>query len=62
MEKLLFTISFFAISAMASTQSSTYVNGYTKSDGTFVQGYYKTTSDNTNTNNYSTKGNTNSYT
>ena len=50
------------ISALASAQSSTYVNGYTKSDGTYVQGYYKTTTDNTNTNNYSTQGNTNSYT
>ena len=62
MKKLFFTISFFAITAIASAQSTTYVNGYTKSDGTYVQGHYKTTSDNTNTNNYSTKGNTNYYT
>lgn len=62
MKKLLLTFSFFAISALASAQSTTYVNGYTKSDGTQVKGYYKTTSDNTNTNNYSTKGNTNYYT
>ena len=62
MKKLFFTISLFAITAMASAQSSTYVNGYTKSDGTYVQGYYKTTTDKTNTNNYSTQGNTNSYT
>ena len=61
MKKLIFTISFFAISAFASAQSTTYVNGYTKSNGTTVQGYYKTTSDNTNTNNYSTQGNTNPY-
>ena len=62
MKKIIFTISFIMISALASAQSSTYVNGYTKSDGTYVQGYYKTTTDNTNTNNYSTQGNTNSYT
>ena len=62
MKKLFFTICFFAISAIASAQSSTYVNGYTKSDGTYVQGHYKTTTDNTNTNNYSTQGNTNYYT
>ena len=62
MKKLIFTISFLAISAFASAQSSTYVSGYTKSDGTYVQGYYKTTSDQTNTNNYSTQGNTNVYT
>ena len=51
-----------AFTAFASAQSSTYVSGYTKSDGTYVQGYYKTTTDKTNTNNYSTQGNTNSYT
>lgn len=62
MKKLLLTIGFFAITAITSAQSTTYVKGYTKSDGTNVQGYYKTTSDNTNLNNYSTQGNTNSYT
>ncbi|MCG2791936.1 MAG: hypothetical protein L6262_00105 [Weeksellaceae bacterium] len=62
MKKLFFTISLFAVTAFVSAQSSTYVSGYTKSDGTYVQGYYKTTSDNTNTNNYSTSGNTNPYT
>ena len=62
MKKLFFTINFFVISAISFAQSSTYVNGYTKKDGTNVQGYYKTKSDNTNTNNYSTKGNTNYYT
>ena len=62
MKKLIFTLIFFATTALASAQSSTYVNSYTKSDGTYVQGHYKTTSDNTNTNNYSTQGNTNSYT
>lgn len=62
MKKLIFTVSFIAITTIALAQSSTYVSGYTKSDGTYVQGYYKTTTDNTNTNNYSTQGNTNSYT
>ena len=62
MKKLFFTISFFAITAIASAQSTRYQNGYTKSDGTYVQGHYKTSSDNTNTNNYSTQGNTNTYT
>ena len=62
MKKLLCTISFFAITSFASAQSTTYVNGYTKSDGTYVQGHYKTTTDKTNTNNFSTSGNTNTYT
>jgi len=62
MKKLILSISFFAITAFASAQSSTYVSGYTKSDGTYVQGYYRTSTDNTNTNNYSAQGNTNPYT
>lgn len=59
MKKLIFTISLFAVTVFVSAQSTTYQKGYTKSDGTYVAGYYKTTSDNTNTNNYSTQGNTN---
>jgi hypothetical protein len=62
MKKIIFTISFFAITAFVSAQTTTYVQGYVKQDGTYVQGYYKTTSDYTNTNNYSTQGNTNPYT
>jgi hypothetical protein len=59
MKKLIFTISLFAITVIASAQSTTYQNGYTKSDGTYVTGHNKTTSDKTNINNYSTQGNTN---
>lgn len=44
------------------TPTTTYQNAYFKKDGTFVEGHYKTTIDNTNTNNFSTKGNTNIYT
>jgi hypothetical protein len=62
MRKFLLSVGFLAISALVSAQSTTYVNGYTKQDGTYVQGHYKTSSDNSNTNNYSTKGNTNPYT
>jgi hypothetical protein len=39
-----------------------YVKGYTRSNGTYVQGHHRTTSDNTVNNNYSTSGNTNPYT
>ncbi|MCF8450688.1 MAG: hypothetical protein K9G49_12530 [Taibaiella sp.] len=40
-----------------------YQNGYVKpTTGTYVEGHYKTTSNNTNTDNYSTRGNTNTYT
>lgn len=62
MKKLLFTLSLFAFTAIASAQQTTYQSAYTKADGTYVSGSYKTTPDNTNTNNYSTQGNTNPYT
>jgi hypothetical protein len=38
------------------------VRSYTKSNGTLVESYYRTRSDNTKSNNYSTKGNINPYT
>lgn len=40
----------------------TYVDPYTRKDGTTVQGHHKTTPDNNPYNNYSTKGNVNPYT
>lgn len=43
-------------------QSSTYVHGYTRSNGTYVQGYYRTTPNSTRNDNYSTVGNVNPYT
>lgn len=42
--------------------SSTYVNGYTKSNGTYVQGHYRSSQNSTNHDNYSTSGNYNPYT
>jgi antitoxin component YwqK of YwqJK toxin-antitoxin module len=39
-----------------------WVNGYYRSDGTHVQGYYRTAPNNTNRDNFSTKGNINPYT
>lgn len=39
-----------------------YVEGYYRSDGTFVQGHYRTKPNNTINDNYSTKGNINPYT
>ena len=39
-----------------------YVRGYTKQNGTVVQGYHRSTPDNTVNNNYGTAGNTNPYT
>lgn len=39
-----------------------YQSGYQRNDGTLVQSHYKTVSNHTNWDNYSTRGNTNSYT
>lgn len=39
-----------------------YVEGYTRSDGTYVKGHYRTSPDSTINNNYSTQGNINPYT
>lgn len=41
---------------------TTTVRGYTKSDGTYVNGYTRTSRNNTNHDNYSTSGNFNPYT
>lgn len=39
-----------------------WVNGYYRSNGTYVEGYYRTAPNNTNRDNYSTRGNVNPYT
>jgi hypothetical protein len=39
-----------------------YVNGYTRSDGTYVEGHYRSKADGNSYNNYSSEGNTNPYT
>ena len=39
-----------------------YVHGYTRRDGTYVQGYYRSEANNTVRDNYSYSGNTNPYT
>lgn len=39
-----------------------WVNGYTRSNGTYVEGYYRTAPNHTNTDNFSTVGNINPYT
>ena len=48
----------FSMSAAAQT----YVQGYTRQDGTYVQGHWRSSPDNSPHNNYSYPGNTNPYT
>jgi opacity protein-like surface antigen len=53
---------FVLLAATTTALADEYVNGYTRSDGTYVQGYYRSSPDNTVTNNYSFEGNVNPYT
>lgn len=57
-------IALVAVAAMAPVTAAHagYVNGYTRSDGTYVQGYQRSAPDSTVTNNYGYRGNTNPYT
>lgn len=43
-------------------QAQTYVGGYTKDNGTYVQPHYRSNTNSTTLDNWSTKGNTNPYT
>lgn len=51
-------IALFAVSAWAQT----YVKPNVTKDGTYVEGHMRSVPNNTNTDNYGTKGNTNPYT
>ena len=52
----------FVANAQSVNSSVRYQKGYVKKDGTYVQGYYKTNSNKTNHDNFSTKPNRNPYT
>jgi len=56
----LFLAAFLCIAQSA--LADRYVNGYTRSDGTVVQGHWRSGPDSSYNNNYSTRGNTNPYT
>ena len=47
---------------MFGADAQTWVNGYTRKDGTYVQGHYRSDRNQTNHDNYSTSGNTNPFT
>jgi hypothetical protein len=53
---------FVQLSIAQVNSKHTYVNGYYRSNGTYVKGHYKTVKNNTNRDNFSTKGNNNPYT
>jgi tetratricopeptide (TPR) repeat protein len=63
--KFLFIIVFFLLSVFSKAQTNpnhVRVNGYYRSNGTYVQPYFRTAPNSTNRDNFSTKGNVNPYT
>lgn len=60
MKKALILLALMAIATPAMAQQ--HVNGYYRDNGYYVQGYYRSTPNNTQYDNYSTKGNFNPYT
>ena len=54
--------SYYGTGSYGVNTNSTHVNGYTKSNGTYVQGHYRSSQNSTNHDNYSTSGNYNPYT
>lgn len=65
MKSFFFTVIFSIIYSLTIAQVNPnyhYVNGYTRKDGTYVKGHYRTNSNSTNTDNYSTKPNVNPWT
>jgi hypothetical protein len=60
--KRIFAAIFALFTAASPALADQYVHGYTRSDGTYVQGHYRSSPDGTVTNNYSYEGNVNPYT
>ena len=62
MKNLFFLIVFFFTTALTFAQSQVWVDGYIRTSGTYVPGYYRTVQDHTINNNWSTVGNVNPHT
>jgi len=52
----------FTVIGQSRSSSDVYVNGYVRKNGTVVPGHYRSAPNNTNRDNFSTRGNTNPYT
>lgn len=61
MKKIVFALLAAAFIA-PSVSAQVYVQGYTRSDGTYVAGHYRSSPNSTTSDNYSTRGNVNPYT
>lgn len=61
MRRGLFLAAAFAV-PLFPAQAGEFVHGYIKSDGSYVEPYYRSSPNSTDLDNYSTKGNVNPYT
>ncbi len=59
---LFFTVFTFLTSTFAQNPNHVYVSGHTRSNGTYVEGYYRTAPNSTINDNFSTYPNVNPYT
>jgi hypothetical protein len=62
MHRAFLIASTFAVILTTAAAADTYVRGYTRSDGTYVQPHHRTNPDGNRFNNYGTQGNINPYT
>lgn len=62
MKNLFFFIAFLFFTTLSFAQSQVWVDGYNRSNGTYVQGHYRTEKNHTVNDNWTTKGNTNPHT
>lgn len=62
MKSMFLTICFISFILNICLSAQTWVDGYYKSDGTYVNGHFKSSSNDTKLDNYSTKGNYNPFT
>jgi len=60
--KRIFALGLIFLFIACSCSADQWVNGYYRKNGTYVKGYWRSDPDNTDRNNYSTKGNVNPYT
>jgi major membrane immunogen (membrane-anchored lipoprotein) len=56
------TVAIVLLLAATAASADKYVQGHTRSDGTYVQGHYRSDANNTQSDNWTTRGNTNPYT
>lgn len=62
MKKAIFILAVAAALTVTAAFADEYVNGYMRQDGTYVQPHFRSDSNSTKIDNYSSKGNTNPYT